>query len=138
MGRKAAETGVADAAEKRRIVAVALAAGATQVAAGKAAGVADRTVRAWLQEPTFVDMLREERARLIDAGAGRLAALVDHAADALENVLKDSGSDAARVSAARVVFESLLKIRDQSEFAEKLRELQRLAGIRSPSLNSND
>jgi hypothetical protein len=98
---------------------VSLAAGASAEEAGRAAGCCTRTVERRCEDPTFVARVKALRAEMVQAAAGRLAALGAQAADKLGELLDDDRST-VQLGACRCILEYLLKSRELLEVEERL------------------
>lgn len=103
----------------------ALAAGQSYEDAAEAAGVSKRTARRRMTEPAFraeVDALRSD---MLARAVGRMAGLVDEAAETLRDVMRDPDAPAgARVSAARAVLQLGADLRERLELAERVQALE--------------
>ncbi|QDU23575.1 hypothetical protein [Urbifossiella limnaea] len=105
------------------IAAAALAAGQTAVAAAAVAGVHERTVRKWLDQPDYragVDRLRGEA---VGRALGRLGDGMTAAADALRGLVAHRDPH-VRYKAARAVLELGLRLREHAELEGRVRELE--------------
>ncbi len=109
----------------REPVALSLAVGASVAAAARHSGVAERTVRGWLQDPSFRRRVSELRSELFDAAVGHLAASGRKAAKALADLL-DSANEGVRLRAAAEVLSLGPKLREAAELAERVAELEAL------------
>jgi len=75
-------------------------------AAADVSGVPERTLRRWLTEPDFAELLAQARKQSVVHASTRLVAACGSAAEVLVAVAEDTGAPpAARVSAARTVLE---------------------------------
>src|SRR5688572_27035255 len=99
--------------------------GDTQQAAAAAAGVTDRTLRAWLHDPPFRDALRESRAQLLSATSALVQAAAREAVATMRAVMTDKGVPArARVTAARSLLELGLRYAEKVEYEARITELE--------------
>lgn len=104
---------------------VALASGASVRQAADAVGISERTVRRRLDEPGFVQRLREKRADALNGVLGRLTFAAAGAVEALKNLMNNSKSDQVKLGAARAILEHCGKLRQDLEFEQRLAELER-------------
>jgi hypothetical protein len=109
----------------------ALAGGATIQSAARAARVSRRTAHRRLTDPTFRQQVDEARSRILDRLVDQLGSGALEAVAALRGVLVEPTLDGAGVSvqAARALLGALPALRDQQEFARRLDELERRAGL---------
>jgi len=106
------------------VLALALATGQTLRGAAAAAGVAERTAARRWADAGFRARVTELRTELIGRAVGRLADAAATAADALVNLLAGR-SEAARLGAARSILELGARLREGTELAERVAELER-------------
>ena len=107
------------------VVVAALAGGATEVEAGRRAGVSDRTVRRRLQDPAFVDRVRRVRYEMMQRAAGQSAGYVSAAVDVLHDLLQ-SESDATRLRAAQLMIDVARRLVVDSDVLVRLKRLERI------------
>jgi hypothetical protein len=113
---------------KQDRVAVLLAAGSSIKDAGTEAGASTRIIYTCLDDPMFERLISRYRSKLIAETLGKLAAIACKAVAALEVAL-ESDSDSVKVRAADSILSHLVRIREHSELAERLTELEgRLPG----------
>lgn len=109
-----------------------LASGGTVSAAGRAAGVDERTVRRWLTAPSFRQLLVEAESETIRACSRRLGGLTDKALMILEGILDDpQAGPGPRLRAASVILDTALRWREQVSFADRIAALEKTAEQRS-------
>jgi hypothetical protein len=109
----------------REPAALLLAGGATVKDAAAGAGVSERAVRNWKRDPPFQARVEELRSELFGHAVGRLAGHHGKAADVL-GALLDSDSEGVRLKAARAILELGPRLREQTDTAERLAELERV------------
>jgi len=97
------------------ILVQALAEGLTQLAAGKRAGVTDRTVRRRLEDKAFSDRVRAARRRMTDEAAGRAAALLGEAVEVVGSILR-TADPGLQLRAAQTI----LRVADQTAEVDAL------------------
>lgn len=107
-------------------VLAALARGHSAAGAARSAGISDRTVRRWLDDPAFAGRVEELRRTMLDAAVGQLA---DAAADAVSTLrlMLAADSEAVRVRAARAILAAVVVLRESLDLEERLAVLERLA-----------
>jgi hypothetical protein len=108
---------------KARKAALALAVGATQDQAGREAGVDARTVRAWLARGEFRAEVERLTDDLIEGSIRRKVGLLSKADSRLYKLI-DSADERVAVRAAKLVYESLISMRNHGEVRAKLEEIQ--------------
>ncbi len=100
----------------------ALAAGATQVGAARAAGMSERTVRRREAEPGFAAQVEAARDELSRKVTGRLVGLATMATDVLEELLASSDTPpATRLKTAVAVLSAQGASRQSTELEARLR-----------------
>lgn len=101
----------------------ALASGFTYEAAGKKAGVSERTVRRRLEDEDFQRQLREARAEVVDRSTRMLSQAAVGAVGTLLELLKPPSPPAVRLGAARSILELAVRYRESDDLAEKVGKL---------------
>src|SRR5262245_10718302 len=115
-------------AANRASLFVAIAAGQSISDVARENGVAERTIHRWLRSPKAQKVIRRYRNEITSTALGRLNAGLLAAADTLVDLLK-ADSEQTRLGAARTILESALRLREVTEFEERLRALEaRAAG----------
>lgn len=102
-----------------------LATGASQTEAARAAGCTRRTVHRRMQDPEFKREVREFRAALLDAGAGKLASSLAESIDRLKYLMVKATPDAAQVAAAKSIGDLTIKFKSL-ELVERIYELEKM------------
>jgi hypothetical protein len=114
---------------KQDRVAVLLAGGAAIKDAAAQCGVGERTVHGWLErDGPFKALVSRYRSKVIAAALGQL---VDAAGAAVATLRACLGSDqqgGTRVRAAAEILDQVVRIRDTTEFEERLTELETTLG----------
>lgn len=113
-------TGRSAAAEA---AALALASGSTVRAAAKRAGIGERTLYAWLNRSAFKAKVSRLRSRLVDTALGQLSKDMTAAAAVLRKLLK-ADDENVRLRAARAVIELGVALRQTSELADRVEQLE--------------
>ncbi len=93
--------------------------------AARESEVASRTLYRWLRDPNFQQALHEAEGRALGALARRLIAKGARAVDVLSEAM-EGGATSLQVRAARIVLESLLKLREQYSIEERLTRLEEI------------
>lgn len=101
-------------ANRREMVALALAMGRTATQAAEESGVGLRTVQRWQSEPAFSARVEELHAQAFAQHLRRMAMLGGLAADALEKLLSDP-NPAIKLGAVKVVAEAMMKARPEQQ-----------------------
>lgn len=110
---------------KQEAVALAIATGQTIRDAAASIDIHERTVYRWIAaSPAFRERVRELRKALFDEAVGRLAKLAGKAIDTIGGLL-DSDSEPIKLSAGKTISDLWPKLREQTDLAEQLAELQR-------------
>lgn len=94
--------------------------------AAAAAGIAERTMRTYFEDPEFCQRYREAFAGVIEDATRQAQALLMPALSALQTVMEDEEIPAqARITAAKSIIDYSLKLTEQADILEQLRELER-------------
>lgn len=96
--------------------------------AARLAGVPQRTLYRWLDEPAFAAALRRAEGRIIDEAARRLTRVAGKAIATLEAILDDpSVPVATRVRAALGVLDQAIRLRELRDVAKRIEQLEEIA-----------
>jgi hypothetical protein len=109
-----------------QVLLLALACGATPEAAARQAGISPRTVFRRLAEPGFKAQLQKLQADMVHRSMGALVAMYGEAARGLLELIKSTAPPAVRLGAIRTVLEFGMRLREQTDFEERLTALERL------------
>ena len=94
--------------------------------AAAAAGIAERTMRTYFEDPEFCQRYREAFAGVIEDATRQAQALLMPALSTLQTVMEDEEIPAqARITAANSIIDYSLKLTEQADILEQLRELER-------------
>ena len=94
--------------------------------AAAAAGIAERTMRTYFEDPEFCQRYREAFAGVIEDATRQAQALLMPALSTLQTVMEDDEIPAqARITAAKSIIDYSLKLTEQADILEQLRELER-------------
>lgn len=94
--------------------------------AAAAAGIAERTMRTYFEDPEFCQRYREAFAGVIEDATRQAQALLMPALSTLQTVMEDEEIPAqARITAAKSIIDYSLKLTEQADILDQLRELER-------------
>lgn len=94
--------------------------------AAAAAGIAERTMRTYFEDPEFCQRYREAFAGVIEDATRQAQALLMPALSTLQTGMEDEEIPAqARITAAKSIIDYSLKLTEQADILEQLRELER-------------
>ena len=97
----------------------------TVAAAAQRAGLAEHTLRNWLKRPGFAAAYRQARARVLDEAIAQIQQATTAAVQTLAAVMADPEAPAsARVTAAKEVLATALKVRELDELEARLAALE--------------
>ena len=103
-------------------------------AAAQAAGVSRATLHRWLQEPVFLQAVREAEGRALDDLSRLLVRLGRTATATLAKAMTDATAPwATRVRAADATLSRLLQLRELATLEARVAELERLSGLEEPA-----
>ena len=95
--------------------------------AAAAAGIAERTMRTYFEDPEFCQRDREAFAGVIEDATRQAQALLMPALSTLETVMTDEEiNPAARVNAAKIALDYAVRLTDQNDLAERLAALEEI------------
>lgn len=98
----------------------------TRAEAAKAAGVGESTLREYMKDPEFVDRYRQAFGDMVRDATRQAQQTLSPALSTLREIMEDKGEQAqARITAARSVLEYSLKLCEQTDVLEQLRELEK-------------
>lgn len=110
---------------KRELAVGALLTKGTLAEAAAEVGIAESTLRRWLKKPRFQEAYRQARSQVVKHAVAQLQVGLSVATQALIAVAGDSDAPhAARVSAARSMFEFSLRAVELEDIEERLRRLE--------------
>ena len=104
---------------------LALACGASPESAAQKTGLSVRTVYRRLSDPAFQQQVSEVRADMVRRSAGLLTAAGLSAIKTFTVLLESAKSESVRLGAARAVIELGQKLRDTTDFEERLAAVER-------------
>ena len=104
-------------------LALALAAGENTLAASQQAGVGKSTAYRKLADPAFRQLVANLRAELMAQAVGKLANMMNRAAEALATTL-DSADERVRLRGARAVLTLGQRLHESIDLDERIREIE--------------
>lgn len=97
----------------------------TKKEAAAAAGISDRTMRSYFEDKEFCQRYREAFAGVVQDATRRAQQLLEPALSTLQTVMEDEEIPAqARITAAKSIIDYSLKLNEQTDILEQLRELE--------------
>jgi len=95
--------------------------------AANVAGVGERTLYRWLQEPVFLEQYRKAHKTALDQAISTLQERSNAAARALVDIVEDQEMPpSTRVAAAREILQTSIKGVERDDFESRLEELERM------------
>lgn len=111
---------------KQNKVLAALLTAPSKAAAAQAAGISPRTLRDYLADPTFRQEYQKAFAGLVEDAARQAQRAIAPALSTLTEIMEDKDEQAsARIQAARSTLEYALKLTEQTDILNTLRELEK-------------
>jgi uncharacterized protein YggE len=99
-------------------------------AAAAKAGIGERTLHRWLEEPAFDQAYRNARRKAVQRAIGRLQQVSTAAVAVLVRVMaNEEAPSGTRVAAARTVLEFAIRAVELEDHEERLAELERRLGV---------
>lgn len=93
--------------------------------AAAAAGVSERTMRTYFEDPEFCQRYREAFGELVEDATREAQKAIAPALATLREIMEDKAEPAqARITAARSTLEYALKLTEQADILAQLRELE--------------
>ena len=111
---------------KEEAAIAALLAEPTIAGAAVKAGVSERTLVRWLQEPAFKTQYRAARRSLVESAVARLQQAASDAVDALSRNLS-CGTPAVEVGAAKAILDQAIKGVELVDLVERVEQLEQVA-----------
>lgn len=98
----------------------------TRREAAQMAGIGESTLRGYLQEDEFQARYRQAFGDLVESAARQAQQAINPALSTLREIMEDGDEQAqARITAARSVLEYAIKLTEQTDILEQLRELEK-------------
>lgn len=105
----------------------ALLASRTKKEAAIMAGISDRTMRSYFEDPEFCRRYREAFAEVVQNATRRAQQLLEPALSTLQTIMEDEEIPAqARVNAAKIALDYAVRLTDQNDLAERLAALEEM------------
>lgn len=97
----------------------------TRAEAAKAAGVSESTLRTYMQDAEFVERYKRAFGDMVQDATRQAQRTISPALSTLREIMEDREEQTtARISAARSILEYALKLSEQTDILEQLRELE--------------
>lgn len=97
----------------------------TRAEAAKAAGIGESTLRTYMQDSEFLERYRQAFGDMVRDAARQAQQTLSPALSTLREIMEDREEPAsARITAARSILEYALKLGEQVDILEQLRELE--------------
>ena len=98
----------------------------TRSEAAQAAGVSESTLRQYMKDPEFLERYKQAFGEMVADATRQAQQTLSPALSVLREIMEDRDEQAsARITAARSVLEYSLKLCEQTDILEQLRELER-------------
>lgn len=98
----------------------------TRAEAARAAGIAESTLREYMKDQEFLERYREAFGNLVQDATRQAQQALALAISTLTEIMGNTDEQAtARIQAARSTLEYALKLTEQTDILEQLRELER-------------
>lgn len=99
--------------------------------AAKASGVGATTIYRWMKLTDFQSELKEARRQAVNQAVGKLQQSCSEAVDVLKDIMNDKTVLASsRVSAARTILDSSLKVVEMEDIMERLEDIEKALELR--------
>ena len=97
----------------------------TKLEAAEKAGITDRTMRRYFENPEFCQRYREAFAGVVQDATRRAQQLLEPALSTLQTVMEDEEIPAqARITAARSIIDYSMRLTEQNDIMQQLDELE--------------
>lgn len=98
----------------------------TRAEAAKAAGIGESTLREYLKDPEFLERYREAFGNLVQDATRQAQQALALAISTLTEIMGNTDEQAtARIQAARSTLEYAMRLTEQSDILEQIRELEK-------------
>ena len=98
----------------------------TRAEAAQAAGVSESTLRQYMKDPEFLERYKQAFGEMVADATRQAQQTLSPALSVLKEIMMDRDEQAsARITAARSVLEYSLKLCEQTDILEQLRELEK-------------
>ena len=99
----------------------------TRAEAAKVAGIAESTLRSYMQDSEFVDRYKQAFRDMVRDATRQAQQLLEPALSTLQTVMEDEEiNPAARVNAAKIALDYAVRLTDQNDLAERLTALEEM------------
>ena len=98
----------------------------TRAEAAQAAGVSESTLRQYMKDPKFLERYKQAFGEMVADATRQAQQTLSPALSVLKEIMMDRDEQAsARITAARSVLEYSLRLCEQTDILEQLRELEK-------------
>lgn len=98
----------------------------TRAEAAATAGIGESTLREYMKDPEFIDRYKQAFGDMVRDATRQAQQTLSPALSTLREIMEDRDEQAsARITAARSVLEYSLKLCEQTDILEQLRELEK-------------
>lgn len=98
----------------------------TRAEAAQAAGIGESTLRGYMRDPEFLERYKRAFGEMVADATRQAQQTLSPALSVLKEIMMDRDEQAsARITAARSVLEYSLKLCEQTDILEQLRELEK-------------
>lgn len=98
----------------------------TRAEAAQAAGIGESTLRGYMRDPEFLERYKQAFGEMVADATRQAQQTLSPALSVLKEIMMDRDEQAsARITAARSVLEYSLKLCEQTDILEQLRELEK-------------
>ena len=92
--------------------------------ASETCGLAYKTLRRWMGDPTFKAALIKRESETLDAATRRLAGLGNDAIDTMAKIMTSGENETNKLRAAQSILDNLLRLRELRDVEERLSALE--------------
>lgn len=98
----------------------------TRAEAAKAAGIGESTLREYMKEAEFMERYKQAFGGMVADATRQAQQTLSPALSTLREIMEDRGEQAsARITAARSILEYAMKLCEQTDILDQLRELEK-------------
>lgn len=98
----------------------------TQQEAAAQAGIAERTLRGYLEDPSFCAEYERRRRKLVDEAAATIQKSLQAAIHSLNKIVNDGKDKRAVVAASRTLLEYGLRYTEISDICRRLEDIEQI------------
>ena len=102
----------------------------TRQAAAIKAGISDRTLRAYLADPSFLAQYQRQRTKLLSDATHQLQSNLQTTIKTLMEIIKSkSSSDKSKISASRLILEYGLRFTEITDLFSRIEDMERTTNV---------